>query len=366
MRHWGSTHHSYLRWLIIQSREIRLLVKASWYHSAQHIRTTNSSMCRKLQAIWMNKSWTGGWLGGHVNHMAHMNWRFEFWFSLISWCTNITPIMTPHFVWFSDAPTCPTVVSHSHYIICTCTRHEVLTRANELFKLLFRIARTTCVLSDFSTTSLSTPIGLNQCCCSTQKRMQRGRTEDCKTAVNKYFSQRGCSFPSTFVHSYFIFHVPIWLHMFSVVTDLCIAKNLLFCLRIAKNLLFCMDWPLDHPLLCAFVFTFWWSHIDNVHNCTLMLYLQQSKTHWLLCCIDFKDGNIQVFDSLAGSFNIHQHKDKVNQVLKYVECMHQKFYGKALPSKWQVNRCFWCNCCAKTCSVMTLTTLNFIVTWPCL
>lgn len=106
MRHWGSIHHTYLRWLIIQSREQRLLVNASWYHSTQHVRTTKSSMCRKLQAICMIKSWTGGWLGGHVNHMAHMNWRFEFIFSdllmhqhnphhdppfcMILWCTNMS------------------------------------------------------------------------------------------------------------------------------------------------------------------------------------------------------------------------------------------------------------------------------------
>mmetsp|Transcript_2599 Transcript_2599/g.3678 ORF Transcript_2599/g.3678 Transcript_2599/m.3678 type:complete len:144 (+) Transcript_2599:2231-2662(+) len=67
-----------------------------------------------------------------------------------------------------------------------------------------------------------------------------------------------------------------------------------------------------------------------------MLYLQESNTHWLLCCIDFREGKIQVFDSMAGSFKIQQHEDKVKQVLEYLECMHQKFYGKALLSKWQV------------------------------
>ena len=136
------------------------------------------------------------------------------------------------------------VVSHSHYIICTCTRHELLTWAKELFKLLFRVSRITAVLSNFSTTSLSTPIGFQQCCWITQTRMKSGREEDFETAVKTHFSQRGSSFPSTFVHSYLKFHVPIWLHMFTVVTDLCIAKILLFC----------MDWPIKHPLLCAFVF----------------------------------------------------------------------------------------------------------------
>ena len=55
---------------------------------------------------WSNRGLVDGLVGMWITWLIWNEGLNSF--SLISWCTNITPIMTPHFVWFSDAPTCPT------------------------------------------------------------------------------------------------------------------------------------------------------------------------------------------------------------------------------------------------------------------
>jgi len=71
-----------------------------------------------------------------------------------------------------------------------------------------------------------------------------------------------------------------------------------------------------------------------------LLYVQENNDHWLLGCIDFRTGNIQIFDSLIGTFEINQHQAKVKLLMKYVESMHKMLHGGDLPSKWYERRYF--------------------------